>query len=150
MLQSVDSNAFVALSSAMTACQTSGYAVADHFNATVRKVTLGSGAERELEDYHLSRYACYLAVQNGDPEKPVIAAGQTSFAVRTREAELTEEALLQGMGEDQLRLYVRAKLADYNKQLASAAYDAGVLTQQDFAVFSGSRLPWPLRWRHRR
>ena len=65
----------------------------------------------------------------------MIAAGQTYFAIRTREAELTEEALAQGMGADQLRLYVRSRLTDYNKQLASAAYDAGVLTQQDFGVF---------------
>ena len=74
-----------------------------------------SGATREVKDYDLSRYACYLIVQNGDPEKPVIAAGQTYFAIRTREAELTEEALAQGMGADQLRLYVRSRLTDYNK-----------------------------------
>ena len=65
----------------------------------------------------------------------MIAAGQTYFAIRTREAELTEEALAQGMGADQLRLYVRSRLTDYNKQLASAAYDTGVLTQQDFVLF---------------
>ena len=110
---------------AMTACETSGYAVSDHFNTTVKLIAAGKGAQRELEDYHLSRYACYLIVQNGDPEKPVIAAGQTYFAIRTREAELTEEALAQGMGDDQLRLYVRSRLTDYNKQLAAVAYDVG-------------------------
>jgi hypothetical protein len=80
-------------------------------------IETGKGATREVTDYDLSRYACYLVVQNGDPEKPVIAAGQTYFAIRTREAELTEEALAQDMGDDQLRLYVRSRLTDYNKQL---------------------------------
>jgi DNA-damage-inducible protein D len=128
-------NFAVAINRAKEACETSGYAVSDHFTETSKMIGVGKGAHREVQDFHLSRYACYLIVQNGDPEKPAIAAGQTYFAIRTREAELTEEALLQGMSEDQLRLYVRARLTDYNKELAAAAYDAGVLTRQDFAVF---------------
>jgi DNA-damage-inducible protein D len=86
-------NFAVAITRAKEACQNSSIAVSDHFTETSKMVQLGSGATREVEDYNLSRYACYLIVQNGDPEKPVIAAGQTYFAIRTREAELTEEAL---------------------------------------------------------
>ena len=73
--------------------------MSDQYNATVKMVEIGSGSHREVEDFHLSRYACYLVVQNADPEKPIVALGQTYFAVRTCEAELAEEALLQGMGE---------------------------------------------------
>jgi DNA-damage-inducible protein D len=101
------------LTKAREACETSSYAVSDHCTESSKLIEAGKGAKRELVDYHLSRYACYLIVQNGDPEKPAIAARQTYFAIRTREAELT----------------------DYNKQLASAAYDAGALTQQDFGIF---------------
>ncbi len=119
---------------AETACEGSGYAVSDHFAHVSDMVEIGSGASREIEDVQLSRYACYLIVQNADPEKPIVALGQTYFAVRTREAELTEQALQAGMGEDQRRLFVRAKLTDYNKQLADAAYAAGV-PSSGFAAF---------------
>ena len=119
---------------AITACENCGYAVSDHFRHTTKLTTHGKGGQREIEDGELSRYACYLIVQNADPEKPVVALGQTYFAVRTREVELAEEALLQGMNEDRLRLYVRAKLTDYNKQLADAAKAAGV-PSGGFATF---------------
>src|SRR5689334_8119171 len=114
------------IAKAETACENSSQAVSDHFRRVTKLITHGKGGQREIEDWELSRYACYLVVQNADPSKPIVALGQTYFAVRTREAELTEQAILQGMGEDQLRLYVRAKLTDYNKQLADAAYAAGV------------------------
>lgn len=68
----------------MQACETSNQEIADHFVDATKMVTLGSAALRELDDVHLSRYACYLVVQNGDPSKPVIAAGQTYFALQTR------------------------------------------------------------------
>jgi DNA-damage-inducible protein D len=97
-------------------------------------ISLGSGSQRAVEDFHLSRYACYLVVQNADPSKPIVALGQTYFAVRTREAEPAEEAVLQGLSEDQLRLYVRNQLTSYNKQLAEAAHAAGV-PSNGFAVF---------------
>ncbi len=119
---------------AQVACENSGQAVSDHFIATVKMVEIGSGSQREVEDFHLSRYACYLVVQNADPNKPIVALGQTYFAVRTREAELTEEAVLQGMSEAQQRLYIRHQLTSYNKQLADAAQAAGV-PSNGFAAF---------------
>ena len=75
---------------AMTACENSGHTPADHFNRVGKLIEAGKGAEREIEDYFLSRYACYLIVQNCDPSKPVIAAGQTCFAIQTRRRELAD------------------------------------------------------------
>ena len=77
---------------AKIACETAGATVSDHFHLEVKMVDLGSGSKREIEDYHLSRYACYLIVQNGDPTKPVIALGQTYFAIQTRRQELADDA----------------------------------------------------------
>ena len=119
---------------AQLACENSGQAASDHFNATVKLIAAGKGAQREVEDVHLSRYACYLIVQNADPEKPVVALGQTYFAVRTREAELAEEAALAGMSEDQLRLHVRQQLLSHNRELAGAAQAVGV-PSSGFATF---------------
>ena len=79
-----------ALDRAKAACENTGYDVEDHFRDVTKMVTLGSGAEREVNDYMLSRYACYLIVMNGDPNKEVIAVGQTYFAVKTRQQELMD------------------------------------------------------------
>jgi DNA-damage-inducible protein D len=119
---------------ARIACENSGQAVSDHFADTSNMIATGKGAQRKVEDFHISRYACYLVVQNADPSKPIVALGQTYFAVRTREAELAEEAVLQGMSEDQLRLFVRQQLTNHNKQLADAAHAAGV-PSNGFAAF---------------
>ena len=119
---------------AMMACSNSGQALEDHFTRVGRMIETGKGAQRIVDDWLLSRYACYLVVQNADPEKSIVALGQTYFAMRTREAELAEEAALQGMSEDQLRLYVRHQLTDHNKQLAAAAHAAGV-PSDGFATF---------------
>lgn len=119
---------------AMKACEGSGQAVSDHFLEVRKMVTLGSGARRGVQDFHLSRYACYLVVMNGDASKPIVSLGQTYFAVQTRRAELAEEALLQGLTEDQQRLYIRGQLASHNRQLADAAQAAGVLSS-GFASF---------------
>jgi DNA-damage-inducible protein D len=98
-------------------------------------VDIGSGAQRQVEDVRLSRYACYLIVQNGDPSKPVIANGQTYFAMQTRRQELADAAQLAGLSEDDKRLAIRNELATHNKHLAAAAKDAGVETPLDYAVF---------------
>ncbi len=120
---------------AQAACENSGLAVADHFNLQVDMVNIGSGAQRAREDYHLSRYACYLIVQNADPAKPIVALGQTYFAVQTRRQEIADELALASLPEDQKRLVFRALMATYNARLAEVAQRAGVVEPRDFAIF---------------
>lgn len=120
---------------AMEACRQSGQEVSDHFSQTAKMVDIGSGARREIEDYRLSRYACYLIVQNGDPSKPVIANGQTYFALQTRRQELRDDTAFAKLSENEKRLAIRNELAEHNKYLAAAAKDAGVETPLDYAIF---------------
>ncbi len=122
-----------AIRRAEIACGNSGQLVEDHFNHVVKMVELGSGAKRKIEDVHLSRYACYLIIQNADPSKEIVALGQTYFAVQTRRQEQADE--LAGLTEDQKRLYLRGDLSDHNRRLAEAAHQAGVVQSQDFALF---------------
>jgi DNA-damage-inducible protein D len=98
-------------------------------------VDLGSGARRQIADVRLSRYACYLVVQNGDPSKPVIAEGQTYFAVQTRRQEIQDDPAFGALSEDDRRLMLRREMARHNTALASAAGQAGVVTGLDYAVF---------------
>ncbi len=120
---------------AREACENSGFVAADHIVDVNDMITVGKGAQRSVTNVHLSRYACYLIVQNADPEKPIVALGQTYFAVQTRRQELADEAALAGLDEDQRRLFIRAELANQNRQLADAASVAGIVTSRDFAVF---------------
>jgi DNA-damage-inducible protein D len=98
-------------------------------------VPIGSSAQRSVPDVRLDRYACYLIVQNGDPNKPVIANGQTYFALQTRRQELTDNAKFTQLSEDEKRLAIRNEMAAHNKYLAAAAKVAGVETPMDYATF---------------
>lgn len=120
---------------AITACENSAQSAEHHFSQVVKMVQIGSGAEREVEDFELSRYACYLVVQNGDSTKPVIANGQTYFALQTRRQELADNEVFQLLQEDEKRLLLRHELKEHNKQLVETAQRAGVETNLDFAIF---------------
>jgi len=120
---------------AKEACNNSGHDTADHFEDFLGMVEIGSGAKRKLEDVRLSRYACYLIVQNGDPSKPVIANGQTYFAIQTRRQELADDNAFQQLKEDEKRLFLRNEMKEHNKQLVEAAQKAGVESNLDFAIF---------------
>jgi DNA-damage-inducible protein D len=123
------------LERARISCRQSGQPVVDHFAELRKMVDIGSGAQREVDDMRLSRYACYLVVQNGDPAKPVIANGQTYFALQTRRQELVDDKKFAQLSEDEKRLAIRNELAAHNKHLAAAAKDAGVATPLDYAIF---------------
>lgn len=120
---------------AMDACRNSGQTISDHVEGVLTMVEIGSGAKRQLEDLRLSRYACYLIVQNADPAKPVIANGQTYFAIQTRRQELGDSEAFKQLDEDEKRLSIRNELAVHNKHLAAAAKEAGVESGMDFAIF---------------
>jgi DNA-damage-inducible protein D len=120
---------------AREACTKSSQSVTDHFEDVLEMVDIGSRARRELPDIRLSRYACYLIVQNGDPSKTVIANGQTYFAMQTRRQELADDATFARLGEEEKRLAIRNELAQHNKYLAAAAKDAGVETSLNYAIF---------------
>ena len=123
------------LERAQEACRNSGQAAEDHMEDVLTMVDIGSGARRQVDDVRLSRYACYLIVQNGDPSKPVIANGQTYFAMQTRRQELADDAKFAQLSEDEKRLAIRNELATHNKHLAAAAKDAGVESSLDYAIF---------------
>ena len=121
------------ISYAMTACEESGQAVSECFVEFNKTSPMPHGGSKPLEDYMLSRYACYLIAMNGDPRKRVIALAQTYFAVKTRQQELIEN--YDQLTEDQKRLSIRREMVEHNKSLSEAAQNAGVITPQDFAVF---------------
>jgi DNA-damage-inducible protein D len=120
---------------AQIACENSGNDPSNHFVSATTMIAVGSNTKREVEDYHLSRYACYLVVQNADPAKEVVAMGQTYFAVQTRRQEISDAEAMSELTEDQRRLLLRQRIKVQNTDLASAAKNAGVITGIDFAVF---------------
>lgn len=116
------------VSKAKTACEVSGHDIANHFPDVRKMVDLGSGSQREVDDLMLTRYACYLIAQNGDPRKPEIAFAQTYFAVQTRKAELIEQRLLEAE-----RVTARKKLSETEKELSAVIYEQ-TGGNQDFAL----------------
>lgn len=124
------------LEKAKEACSNSGHKVLDHFVDSHEMVDIGSGAQREMPTTVLSRYACYLIVQNADPAKEIVALGQTYFAVQTRKQEVVEEkAYGQLATEDEKRIFLRNEMKTHNKKLADAAKVAGVVEPIDYAIF---------------
>ena len=121
---------------AKEACTKSGQQVTHHFEDILEMIDLGKGAKRKVESVKLSRYACYLVVQNADPGKEVVALGQTYFAVQTRVQEIQQmEAYNNLNSENEKRLFLRNELAKHNTQLAAAAKQAGVVDSIDYAIF---------------
>ena len=120
---------------AKEACINSKYELSDHIVEVNEMVQLGSGSNREIRSYKLSRYACYLVVQNADPSKPIVANGQTYFAIQTRRQELNDDEAFTQLKEDEKRLFLRNELKEHNKQLVDVAYKSGVETTLDFAIF---------------
>jgi DNA-damage-inducible protein D len=120
---------------AKEACVNSGFEVTDHIVEVNEEIEHGKSARSSYPSFALSRYACYLIVQNADPSKRVVANGQTYFALQTRRAELQDDEKFAQLKEEEKRLFLRNELKEHNKQLVEAAYNAGVESNLDFAIF---------------
>lgn len=123
------------IAKAERACEGSGYIPSNQFRRTTKLIQHGKGAQREIDDWWLSRYACYLVAQNADSSKATVAQAQTYFAVQTRRQELADAAALEQSHEDEQRVRIRQQVVDHNKSLSAAAQQAGVTTGQEFARF---------------
>ena len=115
---------------ATAACFNSGHRIEDHFVDITEMIEIGKGGQRPVHSVYLSRYACYLIVQNADPSKEIVALGQTYFAVQTRKQEISEQEV-----EDKRRLLLRQEMKVHNVRLAGAAREAGVVKASDYAIF---------------
>jgi DNA-damage-inducible protein D len=138
------------LDRAMLACRNSGFNMADHFIEVSKLVEMPTKPQKNglnfgfaevsktknITDYRLSRYACYLIVQNGDPRKEVIAFGQTYFAIQTRRQEVAD--YFNQLDEDNKRLVIRGDVKQWNQMLAETAHNAGVITDDEFAQFQNA------------
>lgn len=120
---------------AMIACENSGHNVVYDF-AEVSKIVEAGAASKPVTDYELTRYACYLIVQNGDPRKEVIALGQTYFAIQTYRQEVADH--FNELSEDNKRLVIRGDIKQWNQMLAETAHNAGVITNEEFAIFQNA------------
>jgi DNA-damage-inducible protein D len=138
------------IAKAKTACEVSGHAVENHFPDVRKMVRIGSGTEREIDDVMLTRYACYLIAQNGDPRKQEIAFAQTYFAIQTRRAELIEQRLLEAE-----RVFARKKLTSTEKELSQLIFEqtggnqdfALIRSKGDHALFGKSTQAMKAQWR---
>ena len=123
------------INKAKEACTNSGQEISEHIVEVNEVVLGGSGVSNPYPSFALSRYACYLVVQNADPSKPIVANGQTYFALQTRRQELKDDEAFTQLKEDEKRLFLRNELKEHNKQLVDTAYKSGVETNMDFAIF---------------
>ena len=129
-----------AIKRAMSSCETSGINISDHFREVTKMVSLGSGSKRNIKNYMLTRYACYLIAQNGDPKKEEIAFAQSYFAIQTRKQELIEERIAYIE-----RTEARGRLRESEKRLSQNIYERGVddagfgriRSKGDTALFGG-------------
>ncbi|WAC14596.1 DNA damage-inducible protein D [Dyadobacter pollutisoli] len=121
---------------AKEACKNSEQSVSDHFGDLHEMIGLGNGAKRKSDNVKLSRYACYLIVQNADPSKEVVALGQTYFAVQTRLQEIRQMEEYKNLpGENEKRIFLRGEVTRHNLLLADSARIAGVVEPIDYAIF---------------
>ena len=121
---------------AILACKNSGYDTDQCFAEVSKTSKMPNGGVKQVIDYELTRYACYLIVQNGDPRKTVIALGQTYFAIQTRRQEVAD--YFNQLDEENKRLVVRGDIKQWNQMLAEAAHNAGVITNEEYATFQNS------------
>ena len=129
-------NFYKVIKRAMIACENSGRSTLECFPEVRKTSPMPNGGVKDILDYELSRYACYLIVQNGDPRKEVIALGQTYFAIQTYRQEVAER--FNQLDEDSRRLVVRGDIKQWNQLLAETARNAGVITAEEFAIFQNA------------